>query len=106
MAVVANGRTAVSNYEVVQRFRDYSLVRVQLLTGRTHQIRVHFAYIKHPVVGDPLYGPLKKHLGMDSQALHAHLLGFIHPRSREYMEFTSPLPPYMQSVIADLAKYI
>ena len=104
MAVVKDGRPAVSHYQVLQRFRNYSLVKVSLETGRTHQIRVHFAYIKHAVVGDPLYGSVKKHFELDSQALHAQLLGFNHPRSGEYMEFTSPLPDYFQAVLAELAK--
>jgi 23S rRNA pseudouridine1911/1915/1917 synthase len=102
MAVVANGRNAQSNYEVLERFGNFTLVRVKLLTGRTHQIRVHFSYIKHPVVGDPVYGSGKKHFGLDSQALHAHLLGFVHPRSGEYMEFTSPLPEYFSCILDKL----
>ena len=106
MAVTPEGRHAISNYEVIERYVDYTLVKVQLLTGRTHQIRVHFAYIKHPVVGDPLYGPAKKNLGLQSQALHAYLLGFNHPRSNEYMEFTSDMPGYMQELIAHLPKHI
>jgi len=102
MAVVANGKLAISEYRVIKRFNNYTLVKVKLLTGRTHQIRVHFAYIKHPVVGDPLYGPGKKHFGLDSQALHAHLLGFIHPVNKEYIEFESPLPDYLKDIISEL----
>lgn len=102
MAVVKNGRPAISNYEVIQRFSNYTLVKVSLLTGRTHQIRVHFSHIKHAVVGDPLYSSAKTHFNLDSQALHAHLLGFIHPRSNEYMEFTSPLPEYFTKVLDEL----
>lgn len=102
MAVVKEGRRAVSEYEVLERFINYTLVKVTLLTGRTHQIRVHFAYIKHSVVGDPLYGSGKKHLGFDSQALHAHLLGFIHPGNGEYLEFTSPLPEHFQMALKEL----
>jgi 23S rRNA pseudouridine1911/1915/1917 synthase len=102
MAVIKDGRRAVSNYEVMKRFNNYTLVKVTLLTGRTHQIRVHFAYIKHPVVGDPLYGSAKKHFDLDSQALHACLLGFDHPRSGDYMEFSSDLPPYFRSILAQL----
>lgn len=104
MAVVADGRPAISNYQVMERFNNYSLVKVQLLTGRTHQIRVHFAYIKHPVVGDSVYGSGKKHFGLDSQALHAHLLGFVHPRLNEYMEFSSPFPDYYDEILASLRK--
>ena len=94
----------MSLYQVLERLGNYSLVRVQLLTGRTHQIRVHFAYIKHPVVGDPVYGPDRRHLGMESQALHASLLGFEHPRNGEYREFASPLPEYFARVLATLRK--
>jgi 23S rRNA pseudouridine1911/1915/1917 synthase len=102
MAVVRDGRGAISNYEVLKRFTNYSLVKVTLLTGRTHQIRVHFAYIKHSVVGDPLYGSAKKHFDLDSQALHACLLGFEHPRTGKYIEFKSDLPAYFQSILAQL----
>ncbi len=102
MAVVKDGRTAVSDYEVMQRFTNYTLVKVSLMTGRTHQIRVHFAHVKHAVVGDPLYGTTKKHFDLESQALHAHRLGFKHPRSGEYMEFTSPLPQYFEDILTKL----
>lgn len=102
MAVVAEGRPAISKYQVLERFNNYSLVKVELLTGRTHQIRVHFAYIKHPVVGDPLYGSGKKHFDLESQALHAHLLGFVHPRRGEYMEFSRPFPSYYDDILAYL----
>lgn len=102
MAVVKDGREAISDYEVLQRYPNYTLVKVKLLTGRTHQIRVHFAYIKHAVVGDPLYSSARKHFNLDSQALHARLLGFVHPRSGEYMEFTSPPPQYFQNILIQL----
>ena len=102
MAVVKDGREAISDYEVLKRYPNYTLVKVKLLTGRTHQIRVHFSYIKHAVVGDPLYSSARKHFNLDSQALHARLLGFNHPRSGEYMEFTSPLPQYFQDILAQL----
>lgn len=104
MAVVGNGKKAISDYEVLQRFKNYSLLKVSLLTGRTHQIRVHFSYIKHAVVGDPLYGSHKKHFDLESQALHAHLLGFEHPSTGEYMEFTSPLPEYLECILEELKK--
>lgn len=102
MAVVKEGRAAISEYEVLERFPNYTLVKVTLLTGRTHQIRVHFAYIKHSVVGDPLYGSGKRNLGFKSQALHAHLLGLVHPRTGQYMEFTSPLPEQFLMVLKEL----
>lgn len=104
MAVVPDGKPALSHYKVLERFNNYTLVRVKLMTGRTHQIRVHFSYIRHPVVGDPLYGPEKKHLGLDSQALHASLLGFNHPSTGEYMEFTSELPEYFKKVLENLRR--
>lgn len=104
MAVTSEGRKAISNYQVLERFHNYTLVKIQLLTGRTHQIRVHFAYIKHSIVGDPLYGSGKKHFGLDSQALHACLLGFKHPRTGEYMEFTAPLPEYFKKILDELQK--
>ncbi|MGI6413805.1 MAG: RluA family pseudouridine synthase [Syntrophomonadaceae bacterium] len=102
MTVGKNGKPARSDYTVLERFRGYTLVKVRLFTGRTHQIRVHFAFIKHPVAGDPVYGPGKKALGLDSQALHACLLGFLHPTTGEYMEFKSPLPEYLENILTGL----
>ncbi len=102
MAVVAGGKKSISNYLVLDRFNNYTLVKIRLVTGRTHQIRVHFAYIRHAVVGDPLYGSARKHFNLDSQALHAHMLGFNHPSSGEYMEFESPLPRYMEDILSKL----
>ncbi len=104
MAVVKDGKMAISEYQVLNRFKDYSLVKVKLLTGRTHQIRVHFSYINHAVVGDPLYGPVKKHFNLECQALHACVLGFIHPSTEEYMEFNSDIPEYLQNIIDNLGK--
>lgn len=104
MAVVKGGKMAISEYQVLDRFKDYSLVKVKLLTGRTHQIRVHFSYINHAVVGDPLYGPVKKHFNLECQALHACVLGFIHPSTEEYMEFNSDIPEYLQNIIDNLGK--
>lgn len=105
MAVTPDGKPAISRYRVLERYQNYTFIQVTLLTGRTHQIRVHFSYIKHPVVGDPVYGPAKQHLGLDSQALHAVLLGFNHPRTGEYMEFSSPLPQVFQQALSKLSKY-
>ncbi|HNX29140.1 MAG TPA: RluA family pseudouridine synthase [Syntrophomonadaceae bacterium] len=104
MAIDKDGKMAISEYQVLDRFKNYSLVKVKLLTGRTHQIRVHFAYINHPVVGDPLYGPARKHFDINGQALHAGVLGFVHPSTGEYMEFHSDIPPYMQNIINNLEK--
>ncbi|MDD2620019.1 MAG: RluA family pseudouridine synthase [Syntrophomonadaceae bacterium] len=102
MAVVADGRPAISNYQVLQRWQNYTLVKVRLETGRTHQIRVHFAYIRHPVVGDSVYGSGKKHFELESQALHACSLGFRHPSSDEYMEFNNELPRYFKDILTQL----
>lgn len=93
MAVnLKNGREATTHFRVLERFSGYTLLACQLETGRTHQIRVHLTYIGHPVVGDPVYGTRKQHLGLTAQALHAHSLGLHHPRSGEWMEFEAPLP--------------
>jgi 23S rRNA pseudouridine1911/1915/1917 synthase len=90
-AIVDNGRNAVTHFEVIEQFEDYSLVKLRLETGRTHQIRVHMQYIGHPVAGDPLYGP-KHTLKGNGQFLHAQTLGFDHPRTHEWMEFSVEPP--------------
>lgn len=102
MAVVAGGKPAVTHYLVRERFADYTLVRCRLGTGRTHQIRVHMAYLGHPVVGDPLYGPRKNQWGLKKQALHASMLTLVHPTKGEVMTFDSPLPDYFQELLRDL----
>ena len=79
-------KEAVTHFQVVERFGDYTLLELQLETGRTHQIRVHMKYIDHPLAGDPVYGR-NKTIGLKGQALHAAVLGFVHPRSGEYLEF-------------------
>lgn len=93
MAVVDGGKRAVTNFKVLQRFKEFTLLELKLETGRTHQIRAHMRYIDHPVVGDPLYGP-KKVIGDHGQFLHAKTLGFQHPKTGEFLEFDSPLPDY------------
>lgn len=95
MAVVSadKGRRAVTNYHVIERSGKFTYVECRLETGRTHQIRVHMAYIGHPLLGDPLYGPRKGMSGVNGQVLHAKELGFVHPITGEYMEFDSELPP-------------
>lgn len=103
MAVVPEGRPAVTHYRVERRYRGYTLLAVRLETGRTHQIRVHLASIGHPVVGDRVYGPGRPHLGLRGQALHARRLVFRHPRSGQQMEFESPLPDWFAAVLAELA---
>ena len=104
-----SGRRAVTHYRVLERFGKYTLIEAQLDTGRTHQIRVHMAYIRHPLVGDPVYGP-KKQSGIklpteqQGQMLHAKVLGFVHPAAGEYMEFDSSLPPYFEEILNRLRK--
>ncbi len=102
MAVTADGRAAATQYLVLERFADYTLLKVKLLTGRTHQIRVHMQYLKHPVVGDPLYTSRQPPAGVTSQLLHASCLGFNHPTSGIYMEFTSNPPAEFQQFLSDL----
>lgn len=97
-----NSRNAVTHYEVLRQFGGYAHVRLRLETGRTHQIRVHLAYIGHPVLGDDVYG--KPYKGIDGQCLHARKIGFIHPSTGEYMEFTSPLPDYFTGVLNRIEK--
>lgn len=95
MAVTArNSKSAVTHYKVIERLNGFTHVALRLETGRTHQIRVHMAYIGHPVAGDDVYGPKKVISSLSGQCLHAKKIGFIHPASGEYMEFDSPLPEY------------
>jgi 23S rRNA pseudouridine1911/1915/1917 synthase len=112
MAVVRTGKEAITHYRVMERFRAHSLVKLNLETGRTHQIRVHMAYIRYPLVGDPLYGGrLQIPSGCSAdfaqalrefkrQALHAARLGFVHPHSGEFMAWDAPVPADMQALIA------
>jgi 23S rRNA pseudouridine1911/1915/1917 synthase len=100
-AVVDNGKHAVTHFQVVERFGDYTLVECRLETGRTHQIRVHMNYIGFPLVGDPKYGP-KKTIDFGGQVLHAATLGFDHPSSGEYLEFETPLPVDYEQLLNDL----
>ena len=95
-----NSKNAVTHYFVERHFPGYTFVRLRLKTGRTHQIRVHMAYIGHPVAGDPLYGGLNKDTEvLSGQCLHAGLIGFIHPRTGKYMEFEAPLPDYFKEFL-------
>lgn len=91
MAPDANGKEAITHFKVLERLIGFTFIECRLETGRTHQIRAHMKFIGHPIVGDPLYGP-RKVIGEDGQFLHAQVLGFIHPTTREYLEFFSPLP--------------
>ncbi|NLK63967.1 MAG: RluA family pseudouridine synthase [Tissierellia bacterium] len=94
-----NSKEAITNYWVVERYGNYTLVKLQLKTGRTHQIRVHMKHIGHPVVGDDVYGSKSNKFGLDGQLLHSKILGFIHPTTKEYMEFESELPDYFIKVL-------
>ena len=102
MAVIKNGKQARTHYRVLENFDGYTLVECRLETGRTHQIRVHMQYIKHPLVGDPLYGSKSKRFPLDGQYLHAGVLGFLHPRTNKYIEFSSNLPAYFQETLNEL----
>lgn len=97
-----NSRNAVTHYEVLERYAGHCLVKCRLETGRTHQIRVHMASLGHPVTGDTVYGAKKQKLFQRGQLLHAKTIGFLHPESGEYMEFTSELPEEFQAVLAKL----
>ena len=100
-----NGKHAVTHYCIKEVFRGYTWIECQLETGRTHQIRVHMASIGHPLVGDDVYGPAKPAFsGLTGQTLHAYLLGFIHPTTKEYMEFQTELPAYFQVLLEKLRK--
>lgn len=98
-----NSRPAITYYHVLKRFTGFTLLEVHLETGRTHQIRVHMAYLGHPVVGDVLYGPKKQAFEVPGQLLHAGKLGFYHPRTGDYLEFTAPLPPTFIRVLEFLS---
>ncbi|MDD1387744.1 RluA family pseudouridine synthase [Pediococcus pentosaceus] len=101
MAIVEDGRPAVTHFKVLERFTDYTLIECELETGRTHQIRVHLKYIGHPVAGDPLYGP-RNTLKGNGQFLHAKLLGFKHPRTGEELVFEVDPPQIFQDTISKL----
>ena len=102
-AVTAKGKPAVTRFHVLERFGNYTLVELQLETGRTHQIRVHMAYIGHPVAGDEVYGP-RKTLKGHGQFLHARTLGFTHPKTGEVMKFTAEAPAIFQETLEKLRK--
>lgn len=105
MAINSDGKRAVTHYEVLEQYdKGVSLVKCTLETGRTHQIRVHMSSIGHPLVGDLVYGYKRQKFNIEGQALHAKTLGFIHPRTKEYMEFTSELPYYFKELLEKLRK--
>lgn len=103
MAVVkSGGRNAVTEYTVLERFGNFTHIKLKLQTGRTHQIRVHMASIGHPVAGDDVYGPKKIITSLCGQCLHARKIGFIHPKTNEYMEFCSDLPEYFVKFLKEI----
>lgn len=103
MAVTTeHSKRAVTHYEVIEEYRDFSHIRCRLETGRTHQIRVHMAYIGHPLAGDPVYGPKKVIESLQGQCLHAKKIGFVHPETSAYLEFDSELPDYFLRFLAGL----
>ncbi len=98
-----NGKEAVTNYRVLENFgTKFAHIECRLETGRTHQIRVHMASVNHPLLGDTIYGPAKDTFGLEGQTLHARTLGFIHPTTKEYMEFEAPLPDYFKALLKKL----
>ena len=105
MAVVdKNSKDAITHYEVIRRYGDFTHIRCILETGRTHQIRVHMSYIGHPLAGDSVYGPKKVISSLNGQCLHAGEIGFVHPRTKKYMEFKSNLPDYFVSFLNKIDK--
>lgn len=103
MGIVMDGKHAVTHYKVLKRLKKgFTYIECQLETGRTHQIRVHMASIKHPLLGDDVYGPKKSKYTLEGQCLHAKVLGFIHPRTGKYMEFEVPLPEYFEKLLNKL----
>lgn len=97
-----NGKTAITHYRVLERFQNYTYIECELETGRTHQIRVHMASIKHPLLGDVVYGPAKCPFSLQGQTLHAKILGITHPRTGAYLETDAPLPKYFVNLLKKL----
>ena len=104
MAVDKDGKEAITHFKVLRRYDKYTLLEVKIDTGRTHQIRVHMAYLGHPLAGDSVYGPKKVITKLSGQCLHAGEIGFVHPRTNEYLHFTSPLPDYFTDFLAELER--
>lgn len=100
-----NGKEAITHYRVLERFGKFTYIECQLETGRTHQIRVHMSSLGHPLLGDDVYGPAKcPYPNLQGQTLHAQVLGFIHPVTKEYVEFSAPLPEYFEKLLEKLRK--
>jgi 23S rRNA pseudouridine1911/1915/1917 synthase len=104
MAITKDGRYAKTHYKVLETYKNFSYLELTLFTGRTHQIRVHMKHIGHPILGDMVYGPNNKTFGLDKQTLHAKVLGFVHPKTQQYLEFDSELPPYFTAIVNKLRK--
>lgn len=103
MGVVQKGKEAITEYKVLRRYRRCTLIKCKLYTGRTHQIRVHMSHIGFPLVGDPLYGLKKDNIYKEGQLLHARIIGFVHPKTKKYIEFKSNLPEHFKNVIENLS---
>ncbi len=99
MAIISSGRNAITHFEVIERFKYHTFVKLRLETGRTHQIRVHLASLGYPILGDPVYGQKNERVKHDGQALHAKKIGFIHPTTLELMTFDSEIPPYFEDLL-------
>lgn len=104
MAIVPDGRRAVTHYKVLERYNGFTLIEARLETGRTHQIRVHMSSINRPLLGDTIYGPSKQAFGLEGQMLHAKVLGFNHPRTGQYMEFSVDAPKEFNDILEKLRK--
>ena len=102
MAVLEDGRNAITHVRVLEEFDGYTYIEARLETGRTHQIRVHLSYINHPILGDEVYGRTTNKFNLKGQVLHAKTLGFIHPTKKEYMEFEAPLPMSFEKILRTL----
>ena len=99
-----NGKNAVTHYKVIERLNGYTHIYCVLETGRTHQIRVHMSSIRHPLLGDELYGGVRPGFSLQGQCLHAGILGLKHPTTGEYMEFSAPVPEYFERLLDRLRK--
>lgn len=106
MSVIATGKHAITHFRVLKRYSDVTLIELKLETGRTHQIRVHMNYIGFPIVNDSVYGTIKNVIDQTGQCLHAQTLGFIHPKTKEYVEFTSELPESFTNILSQFTKEV